>query len=385
MERLGALLVGAGLLTGEQLAEGLRAQVMFGGRLGTNLLELGFVDLEMLARALGTQHGLPAALTKHFEEVDVELQQRLSPETARRFECVPLRHVFGTRHGVVLAATGPLASRQLEAIAEELLVQPGELIIAVAAEMRVKYFLERVYQIPRAPRFLRVRGSIPPLATTATHEQERRRYLDERADEVLRENYRLARGSRELIPFVRAGTTPPLPPVDHDDAQVPAGALDAIRAASDRDQLAAALLDAIDRHALGCDAASLLLVRRETAIGWRGFSRLGAPVPEVVVPLKYQGLVPRAVTSCVAARLPFAALHPVDQMLMHMLGKDHGDLAIVPIVVASHAPSVVACAMTPGANVGAIHACAGAAAAAIGRLVRAADIEVAEHAVRVPR
>ena len=72
----GELLVAAGLVTPEQVEQALRAQVMWGARLGTNLIELGFVDLDALSTALGRQHALPAALARHFEKADAELQRR---------------------------------------------------------------------------------------------------------------------------------------------------------------------------------------------------------------------------------------------------------------------------------------------------------------------
>jgi len=153
---------------------------MCGGRLGTNLLELGFIDLDMLTRALGTQLGLPGAVAHHFENVDEELQQRLSPETAQRFESIPLRHVFGRRHGVVIASAAPLSPIALADIAAELLVEPAELIQAIAAEMRIKYHLHRVYGVVRAARFLRLRESIPGSADQVDESftSERRHYLE---------------------------------------------------------------------------------------------------------------------------------------------------------------------------------------------------------------
>src|SRR5215208_105393 len=44
--RIGQILVAAGRLSPAQLDEALRAQVLYGGRLGTNLVELGHVDLD---------------------------------------------------------------------------------------------------------------------------------------------------------------------------------------------------------------------------------------------------------------------------------------------------------------------------------------------------
>ncbi len=58
--RLGELLLARGLCTREQLAQALEQQVVYGDRLGTNLMALGVVDEEALAGALGTQHGVHA-------------------------------------------------------------------------------------------------------------------------------------------------------------------------------------------------------------------------------------------------------------------------------------------------------------------------------------
>src|ERR1043165_6767364 len=144
MPRLGELLVAAGLLAVEQVEQALRAQVLWGGRLGTNLVELHYLELDPLAKALGRQHRLPAALGRHFEKADPELQRRLSPEAAERFSCIPLLRMGPEGH-VVVASLGPLAQRQLGAIAEQLQVDVARLVPAVAAELRIRYQLERVY------------------------------------------------------------------------------------------------------------------------------------------------------------------------------------------------------------------------------------------------
>lgn len=61
MPRLGNLLLEEKLITQPQLEEGLETQVVYGGRLGTNLVELGFVKEVDLARVLGRQHNIPFA------------------------------------------------------------------------------------------------------------------------------------------------------------------------------------------------------------------------------------------------------------------------------------------------------------------------------------
>ncbi|HMC35831.1 MAG TPA: hypothetical protein VKH65_15540, partial [Myxococcales bacterium] len=55
--RLGEMLIQQGHLTQDALDEALDWQVLYGGRLGSNLLELKLVEEEHLARALGKQLG----------------------------------------------------------------------------------------------------------------------------------------------------------------------------------------------------------------------------------------------------------------------------------------------------------------------------------------
>src|SRR5882672_10140725 len=61
MAKIGEVLVREGHLTQEGLEEALDWQVLYGGRLGTNLLELKLVEEEQLARALGKQLGAEVA------------------------------------------------------------------------------------------------------------------------------------------------------------------------------------------------------------------------------------------------------------------------------------------------------------------------------------
>jgi hypothetical protein len=48
-----------GVSTREELRAGLETQAILGGKIGTNLLELGIVDEAQLAAALTKAHGLP--------------------------------------------------------------------------------------------------------------------------------------------------------------------------------------------------------------------------------------------------------------------------------------------------------------------------------------
>ncbi|HSM93360.1 MAG TPA: hypothetical protein VLT47_10790 [Anaeromyxobacteraceae bacterium] len=85
--RLGEILVQGGACTPAAIADALENQVIFGGRLGTNLLDLGAVREADLARALLKRHGVP---TLHGElKLDPEAVRLLKPEVADRYDVVP--------------------------------------------------------------------------------------------------------------------------------------------------------------------------------------------------------------------------------------------------------------------------------------------------------
>src|SRR5688572_30386433 len=115
---------------------------MWGGRLGTNLVELGYIDLDKLATALGMQHKLPPALGRHFDRGDPEVQRKLSPDVAERYTCIPLLFAGAGRTQLIVATTAPIDKRGIAIIADELAIEPTAIVLAIAGELRVRYHLE---------------------------------------------------------------------------------------------------------------------------------------------------------------------------------------------------------------------------------------------------
>jgi hypothetical protein len=127
--RLGERLVEAGVISEEWLEESLEAQVVHGGRLGTNLVERFHLDLDDVALALGEQHGLPAALQEHFDGADRTVQQSLDAELAARWHVVPLGVVGEGRQRIAVACRDPLPP---DAIDELTLALGTEITPAIA-------------------------------------------------------------------------------------------------------------------------------------------------------------------------------------------------------------------------------------------------------------
>jgi hypothetical protein len=87
--RLGEILVARGYCTARQIEEALDEQVVYDGRLGTNLIELGIVTEEQLARALAIQFGRPTRWGPI--AIDKSALATMGATGAERWQAVPLK------------------------------------------------------------------------------------------------------------------------------------------------------------------------------------------------------------------------------------------------------------------------------------------------------
>ena len=110
--RLGDLLISAGLITQEQLEEGLAMQKGSGKRLGTVLLENGFITESELIEALQMQLGIEFIdLSK--VNIPTELVQLVPKNIAKQYQVVPVRLV---RDELYIAMSDPLNFYAIEEV-----------------------------------------------------------------------------------------------------------------------------------------------------------------------------------------------------------------------------------------------------------------------------
>jgi type IV pilus assembly protein PilB len=93
-QRLGDLLVREKIITPEQLNTALKAQKESGGhtRLGSTLVQLGYVSDEEVTNFLSRQYGVPAINLQYFE-IDPSVVKLIPEETAKRYQILPLSRV----------------------------------------------------------------------------------------------------------------------------------------------------------------------------------------------------------------------------------------------------------------------------------------------------
>ncbi|MBI4444766.1 MAG: type IV-A pilus assembly ATPase PilB [Acidobacteria bacterium] len=101
--RLGEILISEGALTFEQLDTALRYQREQGGRLGSILIQLGYVSDEIIATALSKQYGVPLVKLAKLQ-IAPEVVRLIPIETAIRYQLLPVRKVGTT---LTVATTDP--------------------------------------------------------------------------------------------------------------------------------------------------------------------------------------------------------------------------------------------------------------------------------------
>jgi type IV pilus assembly protein PilB len=101
--RVGELLLKEKRISPDQLQEALNYQKANGGKLGFNLVKLGFVKDEELTALLSKQYGVPSINLAQFE-IDPAVIKLIPAETAQKYQVIPLSRSGAT---LTIAMTDP--------------------------------------------------------------------------------------------------------------------------------------------------------------------------------------------------------------------------------------------------------------------------------------
>lgn len=134
------------LVAASDIEEALRRQVVYGGSLDTNLLELG-VREDVVLRALAEAHRLPPADKFDIDQVPADIPKVFPLVFAETYRMVPYRQI-GKNLGVLVngAADPQLYTRIQERL--QLIAAP-----TVTTEARLHYAMHRLYGVALLPRF----------------------------------------------------------------------------------------------------------------------------------------------------------------------------------------------------------------------------------------
>jgi type IV pilus assembly protein PilB len=138
--RIGELLLKEKRITPEQLQEALTYQKTNGGKLGLNLVKLGFVRDDEITALLSKQYGVPSINLAQFE-IDTAVVKVIPAETAYKYQIIPLSRSGAT---LTIAMTDPTNVFAMDDIKfmTGYNVEP-----VVASEVAVNEALEKYYPI----------------------------------------------------------------------------------------------------------------------------------------------------------------------------------------------------------------------------------------------
>lgn len=151
---LGELLRAARLLDSKQLNEAIEYQCIYGGKLGTSLIELGLIDEDQLAKALSKQLKRHYIKPKLLMKVSPSVLNLIPAETALKYQVVPY-HKDGQRLYVGLNETD-----NRSCIDELSSLLDCTIVPLAIPEIRLMLALKKHYNMQIPPRYETIAGQM---------------------------------------------------------------------------------------------------------------------------------------------------------------------------------------------------------------------------------
>lgn|GEM_PF-1746892 len=336
--KLGALLLERRMLTKEQLDEALKSQMIFGGRLGTNLVELGYLDEEALAYFLSENLGVPYAHPKTLLDIDPSVIKLVPPNIAERYRVLPVG-IKRKRLRLVMADPQDFEATKEISFVTGYVIEP-----MVTPELRLAQALEVHYGIARGARYKPLqddnhkkkgmpseeapkaeqRETAPSVeifskkagaSVSTTRDKSAVKEGDEVSEEFIQEKVQKLREKRQSMLRVKK---------EHLKKE------DSIKAHSHSDKAMELLGSAHDRNAVGkalleylsmCyPMGAILAVRGEMALGWCASSSPHSDefVHKLRIPLNVPSILKKAIEEGLAIQSG-PDVNPMDKMLRKII------------------------------------------------------------------
>lgn len=311
----------AGLITQKQFDEALQSQVLFGGSIGTNLIELGYLDEDKLCQALSKQLGIPTVLAAELERIAPNVIAAVPAPLAREYYSVPFRLDGDELHVAMADPRDPVALQQLT-------LKTGRKIRPhVVPEVRISYLMEKFYGIRREQRYLSIAkpAQEKPAASALSLTPHLMAAPEPRPGEKHEAFARLS-ASRPPEPAEKL-PEPKAAEKERPRRYTPAELAEMIKGVKNRDDLAQIILE----YAKGyLKRGVLFVVKRDIAFGWAGFGERITPetVRGLMLPLSQPSLF-QLVWKSHGHYLGSVASSPINNRFFSALGDMHPLTVIV--------------------------------------------------------
>ena len=148
MPMLGEILLEENVLTEDELDSALENHILHGVKLGTCLVEMGYVTDDILSRCLGKQTGYAFLAKDQLVAAGAQNMSVISPELTKKNRLIPV----GINGAMLRIATDDYLSANKQAELEKSIGRKIELV--AVSGYAVDCFLEQMFGIPRPGRFI---------------------------------------------------------------------------------------------------------------------------------------------------------------------------------------------------------------------------------------
>ncbi len=262
--KLGELLLNEKLITPEQLDEALKSQIIFGIKLGSALVELGFITDEQLCRFLSRKLGVPAVSPRAMSLVPPEVLALVPAELAGKYRVIPIK-ADGKK--LALAMADPTDFKAIDEVAfvTGCVVHPH-----IVPDVRITSALSKYYQIRGDIRYIRIEGELAnkrrhaPVAETVKKAEKIEIPMMSDSGELLNIEIPLDFEGFASIP---GHDIDPLATFESVERYSVDRLSIEFASAKNRDQIAATFIKYLGQEfTLG----ALFIIRSNMAVGWRG-------------------------------------------------------------------------------------------------------------------
>jgi len=360
MRTFGHYLVEQGVITKDQFEEATQSRVVFGGRLGTNLAELGYMRLEDIGHHLARHLRIPLAPEEWLSNPSGEARDALATALVEKYCALPLHLEKRTLHLAMLDPNDPVQVDEI-AFATGLRIVPY-----VLPEVQLLALLEHHYGMRREVRYINLgreaaagltkkvkaaaqdpNAKFSELVLDAAEDMAPLGDSQDLIDEESFQSLHAKTGSNSAAAQTRtdADRAPDVPEMDLADLAHSAPADRAPELAEDSTAaLEVALVLARDREAVSeialriarryTDAAAVFIVRGGIVSGFRGD---GESISEQIAGILLPAQSDCAITSPATTGVPFRGRPPeggLDTTLLANLRRnDAREVTVFPILI----------------------------------------------------
>jgi hypothetical protein len=321
------MLLEAGLITREQFEEALLNRVVYGGKIGSSLIELGFVTEEDLAQFLSKKLTVPYVSPEKLLAIPPDIISLIPRDLALKYRVIPIS-LEKRRLDLVMADPADLTAIDEIGFITGFIVKP-----LVAPEVRLVQALGKYYQMEIDPRFQQIIERIEKRKADLSHMQQPAPLAEVPPSPISTEE-----------------TAPPEPPIEPVDEVEEAEVVEeetwverighysidsvsrSLARAEDREEIAEIIIGYLGQE---FERGALFQVKRGMVMGWKAVYRQQEVVdfPRFSVPLN-QPSVLKTVSEGAVFHLGPIPETPFNQLMLEWMGGGRPDTAVLlPLII----------------------------------------------------